>query len=547
MMRGALRRSSPASLRKGAGDDNDDAPVACSRFRARMIPWRPAPLLIPADWEHGSRGATPASAGHGDELQAADRELAELVALRAQVLRELPHVHADLVRLPDLAAIAPESTREYADTPHRDTRWEFHSGHGSPTPVRVGAGRSDERPWAARVSRVSERERLLDAQLQACFGVPPPETPTLSVGGVLSARPGSARLDLNFDDGFEGDDDVEGGTGGDGSVIGGSGCEAYSGRRLIFFSEDLYDEAEQEDRGEGGESENAVAATTHWTPPHHRRLRPCKLQLRLEEGWLVGRARTFEEHEEQEEEEEEEEDPLLGGEDMRWLDQEQHRLETAEAAAAAEEAEAETGQDAEEEEEEEMQQQHGKQQACAWTFPFASAPTSDARGRYVTFHFFFASGFWRGHSRHHFRDTLLIAGTARGFQTREWPKHCVFYDHNPLKGSLEMLARTDLVGVYRWREALDDGDADDYQNLLPRAGAGAGAGAAAGERESAAAPAPSRCSVTASSPHTLSPPLVCFPLHARLVAVLKHVLRVQWIPGVLFAAMMVLLQVGLVT
>jgi len=31
------------------------------------------------------------------------------------------------------------------------------------------------------------------------------------------------------------------------------------------------------------------------------------------------------------------------------------------------------------------------------------------------------------------------------------------------------------------------------------------------------------------------------------VAVLKHVLRVQWIPGVLFAAMMVLLQVGLVT
>jgi hypothetical protein len=368
-------RSSPAPLSKGAGDDNDDAPVVCSRFRARMNPWRPAPLWIPADEEQESRGVMQESAGNGDEMQAADSEIAELVALRAQVQRELAHAHADL------AAIALESTCEYANTPHRDTRWEFHPGHGSHTPVRVEAGRSDERPWAARASRVSERERLLDAQLQACFGVPPPETP-LSFGGALSARPGSARLDLNFDDGFEGEDDVEGGTGGDGSVMGGSGYEACSGRCLTFFSEDLYDKGAQEDRGEGGGSEDAVAATMHLTPPHHRRLRPCKLQLHLEEGWRAGRARTFED----EEEEEEEEQPLVG-EDMRWLDQVQHRLETAEAAAAAEEAEAETGQDAEEEEEEEeeIQRQRGKQQACAWTFAFASASTSDARGRYVTF------------------------------------------------------------------------------------------------------------------------------------------------------------------
>ena len=99
----------------------------------------------------------------------------------------------------------------------------------------------------------------------------------------------------------------------------------------------------------------------------------------------------------------------------------------------------------------------------------------------------------------------------------------------------------------RWREALDEADADDCQRFLPRgAGSGAGAGAGAGERVAAAAPAPSICSVTASSPHTLSPQLVCLPLHARLVEVLGHFLPVKWIPGVLFAAMMVLLQVGLV-
>ena len=388
-------RSLPAPLRKGAGDDNDDAPVACSRFRARMNPWRPVPLWIPADEEQESRGAMQESEELcADELQAADRELADLVVLRAQVQRELANSHSHL------STISPDSTREYADTPHRDTRWEFHPRHGSHTPVRVGAGRSDERPWAARASRVSERERLLDAQLQASQEVVL-RTP-LNFGGALSARPGSARLDLNFDDGFEGDDDIEGGTGGDGSVMGGSGYEAGSSRRLTFFSEDLCDKGEQEDRGEGEESEDAVAATTHWTSPYHRRLRPCKLQLHLEEGWRAGRARTFEE--EEEEEEEEEAADLLVGEDKRWLDQEQHRLETAEAAAAAEEEEAEAWQDAEEEEE--MRRHRGKKQACAWTFAFAvTAPTSDARGRYVTFLFFFAAGFSRGHR---FQDTASI-------------------------------------------------------------------------------------------------------------------------------------------
>ena len=51
---------------------DDDAPASSSRFRARLNPWRPAPLFIPDADEKDPAERTNASGSCTDELQSVD-------------------------------------------------------------------------------------------------------------------------------------------------------------------------------------------------------------------------------------------------------------------------------------------------------------------------------------------------------------------------------------------------------------------------------------------------------------------------------------------
>ena len=243
--------------RYALGDD-DDAPASSSRFRARLNPWRPAPLFIPDADEEDPAERTNASGSCTDELQSVEREIAGYAAARAQVARELALAREQVHQFSRAAAapggadagVTPESTRACGATPHR-----VEAGAEAGT----RAERSDGRARAAgglRGASRSERERLLDAELQACFGVPPPETP-MSSRGVLSARPGSARLDLNFDDGCDDGEGVEGGVGG------GWWHGTCASRRPSFFPDGGYDSGQDEDQHGVGEAPEVRGRCPH--------------------------------------------------------------------------------------------------------------------------------------------------------------------------------------------------------------------------------------------------------------------------------------------
>ena len=458
--------------RYALGDD-DDAPASSSRFRARLNPWRPAPLFIPDADEEDPAERTNASGSCTDELQSVEREIAGYAAARAQVARELALAREQVHQFSRAAAapggadagVTPESTRACGATPHR-----VEAGAEAGT----RAERSDGRARAAgglRGASRSERERLLDAELQACFGVPPPETP-MSSRGVLSARPGSARLDLNFDDGCDDGEGVEGGVGG------GWWHGTCPSRRPSFFPDGGYDSGQDEDQHGVGEAPEDAVTPTHWTPPPQRRLRPRKLELHLDAnaGWrglAEGGAAGGRGHALEDDDEEGRgwyggggEGCVEGGgwrgEGVRGIAEERYRPATEEVAAASAdeaEAEAEAEEDAEAEVEEVLwHRQRDEQQVSQWK---EARDVEDA-------------------------------------------------------------------------DECDEGDADECQRLLqPPAMEGA----------------PLQCSGVTASPRTCSLPRStrCLPMHSRLAAGLRRWISIRWVPSVIFAALVVLLQVALVT
>ena len=181
-----------------------DTVNSSSRLRSRLLPWRPPPLLIPSDdgddakvknnHEHDT------DSGHRDELAAVEREIAELAAARAQVLRELDMARQELASW-DGARVAEAE---------RDSVGSVGPGVGHPgvqgTPASLATSVCTPQRNARIVllsdtlPQVETEARSGRAILGVEQGTLPPVTPD-TWGAMVSARPDSAHLGFSeFDD-----------------------------------------------------------------------------------------------------------------------------------------------------------------------------------------------------------------------------------------------------------------------------------------------------------------------------------------------------------